>query len=547
MLTKESMQKMKEDELCRKVLLPLFTEMGFQDVFYNHGGAGEQGKDIVFWKKDELQSRINYAVVVKATTITGQAKSGKGTAGEVATQIQQAFGSEYLDPITSESQIVHECWVVTNQKILKEGETAIKSIIKASNLDRHVRFIDGDRLWERVEQYLASQTLMGKFDKFQKELLDIDTHYQPVIQISGEEMNLSFREKFKGASEEKPLKFGFSFQFPDSPAGQAAKLALERHVATGAPVTISSEFIQSIEYPEVVRSLFGADGIESPTLQISALSNGHHFVARIEIECDDGDTFNLDHVDFIVTQSGMEEATFESVESASIIKTKLVLNVLKRTANLSWRYELPNRTYSSTQFLQVNEFQNCISKPFNLRVISKELGVEVFAQRSENGMASPPSQFHLTMFRALDKLQRKANKPLMIPVRDLTDEEVKELSQLIHIVHNGKIKGQWTEFNITLHDFSDEGFKGLSEPALFFRLVGEEVENIFDTELSLGEVETIYRNARVSNLEEVRRAYQVGERNLELHIVAIDGEAEAEKTYFDFVTNEMPEETGKVE
>lgn len=547
MLTKESLQNMKEDELCRKVLLPLFKEMGFRDVFYYHGGAGEQGKDIVFWKPDELQSRINSAVVVKATTITGQAKNGKGSAGEVATQIQQAFGSEYLDPVTSEPQVVHKCWVVTNKKIPKEGETAIKSVIKASNLDRLVRFIDGDRLWELVEQYMASQTLMGKFDKIQKELTDVDAHYQPVIQISGEEMNLSFKEKYTGASEEKPLRFGFSFQFPDTPAGQAARLALEHHFATGAPVTISPEFIQSIEYPEIVKSLFGVEGIPRPALQVSPLSNGHHFIARIEIECDDGDTLNLEHVDFMVKQSGSEEATLENVESGSLIKIKLVLNTSIQTANLTFGYQLQNPSYSCAQLLQVIEFQNCISKPFNLRVVSKELGVQVFAQRSERGMASPPPKFHLRMYRALDKLQRKANKPLMIPMKDLTDEELREVNELIHIVENGRIKGKWSQFTITLDDFSDDGFKGLSEPALFFRLVGEEQESIFDTELPLGEVETIYRNARVSNLDEVRKAYNAGERNLELYIVAIDGESEVEKAYYDFVTDKTAEETGKEE
>jgi hypothetical protein len=538
MLTKEIIQKMKEDELSQKVLIPLFREMGFQDVVYYHGGAGEQGKDIVFWEHDKLQTRKNYAVVVKATNITGQAKAGKGTAGEVATQIQQAFGDDYLDSVTSESQTVHECWVVTNLKISKEGETSIKSVMKASNYHRHVRFINGDKLWELVEKHLARQTLMGKFQMIQKEISNVDSHYVPVIQLSGEEMNLGLREKFKGAAEEKPLDFNFSFQFPETPAGQAAKVALDQHFATGAPVSISPEFISSIEYPELIKSLFGADDIQTPTLEISPLSNGHHFVARIEIECDDGDKFNIDHVDFVVKHSGTEEATLENIESASILKIKLVVNMTKHTAKLTFGWHLPNQTYSCAQLLQILEFQNCSSKPFNLRVISKEFGLEVFSQRSEQGTTSSPPKFHLSLYRVLDKLQRKSNKLIMIPIRALTDDEIKDLSELIHIVHNGKITGKWTEFKVTLQDLSVDAFKALSEQAFFFRLVAEEVENIFATELPLGEVETVFRNGLIANLGEARKAYNSGERNVELHIVAQNGEAEFEKIYSEFASSE---------
>jgi hypothetical protein len=133
----------------------------------------------------------------------------------------------------------------------------------------------------------------------------------------------------------------------------------------------------------------------------------------------------------------------------------------------------------------------------------------------------------------------------MVPIRDLTNEELRELSELIRIVQNGRIKGKWTEFRVTLHDISADGFNGLAEPALFFRLVGGEVENIFDTELPLGDVESIFRNARVGNLDEVKKAYAAGEKELELHIIAIGGEAEVEKTYLDFISEEIPEETGR--
>lgn len=73
---------------------------------------------------------------------------------------------------------------------------------------------------------------------------------------------------------------------------------------------------------------------------------------------------------------------------------------------------------------------------------------------------------------------------------------------------------------------------------------GSEVENIFDVELPLGVSESVFRNGLISNLSEVREAYASGIRDIELQIVAQDGEADFEKTYRDFVENSSDENAG---
>lgn len=76
---------MKEKELQRNVLVPLFEACGYQDVEI-HQGTTEAGKDLVMWKAGDLGERINYAVVVKAKPISGKA-AGKSSAAEVRFQI----------------------------------------------------------------------------------------------------------------------------------------------------------------------------------------------------------------------------------------------------------------------------------------------------------------------------------------------------------------------------------------------------------------------------------------------------------------------------
>lgn len=91
-MTRDQLSKLKEAPLRTEVLIPLFRAMGFRDVRLHHGGPLEQGKDIVMWRPGPLGDRVNYAVVVKAGNVNGRAQ-GAGSAGEVATQVQQCFGS----------------------------------------------------------------------------------------------------------------------------------------------------------------------------------------------------------------------------------------------------------------------------------------------------------------------------------------------------------------------------------------------------------------------------------------------------------------------
>jgi len=70
-LTRTRLASMTEDEL-QKVLVPLFEAMGFQNVEI-HQGNTELGKDLVIWKLGDLGERVNYAVLVKAKTVTGKA------------------------------------------------------------------------------------------------------------------------------------------------------------------------------------------------------------------------------------------------------------------------------------------------------------------------------------------------------------------------------------------------------------------------------------------------------------------------------------------
>src|SRR5688500_12504379 len=98
-LTREIVEAMDEATLRRDVLIPLFKAMGFNGVHEYHG-SGERGKDIIMWSDDKLGQRTNYAVIVVAERLSGNARGGKGSAAKVYFQVQEAFGSGYKDLLT---------------------------------------------------------------------------------------------------------------------------------------------------------------------------------------------------------------------------------------------------------------------------------------------------------------------------------------------------------------------------------------------------------------------------------------------------------------
>jgi hypothetical protein len=95
---------MKEKELLRYVLVPLFEACGFHDVEV-HQRTTEVGKDLVMWRlgMGELcRSR-------QAKPISGKA-AGKSSAAEVRFQIEQAFSSEWYDSKTTQVQRAERCF-----------------------------------------------------------------------------------------------------------------------------------------------------------------------------------------------------------------------------------------------------------------------------------------------------------------------------------------------------------------------------------------------------------------------------------------------------
>jgi hypothetical protein len=504
LLSKEIIQNMNEDRLCLEVLIPLLQAIKFSDVTYTHGGAGEQGKDIVCWKEDELGSRRNYALVVKAVKVTGKAKVAKGTAGEIITQIQQCFGEPYLDPITSEPQLVHQCWVISNQEISKEAEKAIRSGITPATLDRNVQFIDGDRLWLYIEKYMPLSAIWSKLEDVGKTLDQIDTHYQPKVTLEpNSNIHFELVEKFPGAAKEKPITISTIFQFPKTPEGDAARKAFEMTYKTGEPAEIPLQYLQSINLPDFLAPLVNLETIQKGVLSIGEVVSSPHIFVRIRVMCDDGDTAEIEYFDLAAKWSGHQKITLENKELGNPFHIELEIIPEQKVANFKITTK-KSEWINVFQLFNLFNFQNCISKPCKLIILNRENNLPIFSQTSQ-GIGESVDTALLEELKDLITIQNRVKIPINIPTRELSEDERRSIAHLRAILHKPKWTKDWEYLDV---EISPEGIEDFLETIgnqddLFFRVTEEEQEELFCVIIPIGEVQLTYRHARVENIDEL--------------------------------------------
>ncbi len=435
--TREEIRQMKEDKLRQNVLIPLFKQMSFQDVFEYHGGPQEQGKDIVMWRAEEFRERTNFAVVVKATRITGQA-AGQSSANEVSFQITQAFGDPFRDRITGEERRVQECIVVSSREISKEAVESISSFLRSSNLEARTTFWDGDKLWALIEKYFPAWFHLNELIEMQKCFDSIDPHYRLTVNTAGSGIKVSVEGKPE-VDNPPPLRIGLKLSFPPTVEGQEKLRQFEAHLKTGAPVSIPESFLEAVELPEVLKKLFG-DARKFSKVEIGAAVQGSPIRAAVEVISNDGETVSLSPTELKVKQAGSDEITFSNEDQNLPWTVLFVCNFAKKRGNLTFAFNYEGANVHMA--LQVLRFHRAFTKPGSLRITDTVTGIELVNGRSGES-ASPNSALEekwIDLFRQLDFIQNKTHTLINFPATTISGSEVHEIYEVAEILRTGKAR-----------------------------------------------------------------------------------------------------------
>ena len=131
-------QNLKENELREKVLIPLFSKMGFIDPILHHHN-NEKGKDIIIKEFDTKFKETKYlAVVVKAGNVNGSA-SGNSSYFTLLNQVRQALNEPYKHIYDLKEVNIDEVIIVISGKFLPTSLESIFGTLKQERLDKSIR------------------------------------------------------------------------------------------------------------------------------------------------------------------------------------------------------------------------------------------------------------------------------------------------------------------------------------------------------------------------------------------------------------------------
>ena len=484
--TKDLVSTLDENDLRTKVLVPLFQAMGFRDVFHYHGGALEHGKDIVMWKPDDLDQRINYAVVVKAKRITGQT-SGPSSAAEVLFQIHQCLDSPYQDPVTGSEQRAQRCWVVSSKEIGKEALAALGGSLQQSRADALTTFIGLERLWELIQKYLGPATATGKLFAVQQMFNNVSEHHRIVVSTQGGRVSLSTEPKHPAADSVEPLAFSGRFVFPDSPEGRLMLEAFQEHLRTGSPVTLTRPYIREFNIPGFLRPFLDPLGEGVTELIIGSRRSDRSFVANIHIRNSDDQT-SLLAIEFNAVQVGTEQIIFDNAHQKAPWYFRITVNFSEHKISVTHRanYE----SVGVKRILEGVRFQRAMASGGRFAIEHVDTGLEVAAAELTKGTFPFPDPRWVELLEALAFIQERLRKPMVVPDRDITGTEAAIVLELMHKMKSGKanLPGGVVSFTVE-REGAERIIQQLeSDGSLSLMWTAHETESAIGNEIDMGPV-----------------------------------------------------------
>ncbi len=139
----------KESDFTIKILLPLFRNLGFSNVKYNHGNK-EYGKDITFSRRSEFDEYEYYGVQVKYGDVSGGAS---GDVNELVAQAIDAFKMPFYDVYSRNRVRISKLIIAVSGKFTLNAIEKIIEGITDYPLKNNLIFIDGEKIQTLLERY----------------------------------------------------------------------------------------------------------------------------------------------------------------------------------------------------------------------------------------------------------------------------------------------------------------------------------------------------------------------------------------------------------
>ena len=504
MITRTKLAMMKEKELQRHVLVPLLEACGFNDVEV-HQGTTEVGKDLVMWRSGDLGERLNYAVVVKAKPISGKA-AGKSSAVEVRFQIEQAFSSEWYDSKTTQVQRADRCFVVCSKEIKKEAISAIQGVLSANNLDKITRFIDGDELWELVQQHMPERAVFDKLEELQQTLDAASPDYKMVAKTTGE---LIIEPRSVEKLPAQPL-VRIIVDFPDTEEGREAKEKFNQTLSTGEPATIASPYLTGLEMADFLIPFVGQINPDQAKLVVLPIEIGPTRV-DLSLESSDGSNTKLDFVE-LKGFRGDEILTLHNQHQSVPYKLKMMVDFKNKSIN--WSFSIEDGVHNVKPKLDALSFWMAVAAGGTLIISHRDTGLLIAKQSVADGSIPLQDPIFLEVLEKLTTIQLKTRQPINVPSK-FSREIIEEIFSTFVKVDTGKgvYRADKISFPANVQLASNLlKYLGNGETGnLFYNTMSEQTVKLFDAEINLGNALFLMNKVSLDPCEAARLKSELAE------------------------------------
>jgi len=470
---------MKEKELQRDVLVPLFEAWGFHDVEVYQGNT-EAGKDLVMWRPGDLNERLNYAVVVKAKPITGKA-TGKSSAAEVRFQIEQAFSSEWYDSKTTQAQRADRCFVICSKEIKKEAIAAIQGVLNTNNLEKVTRFIDGDELWELVQRHTPERAVFAKLEELQQTLDAASPDYRLVAKTTGE---LIIEPRSSEKLPAKPL-LQVTVDFPNTEEGREAKEQFDRQLSTGEPAAITSPYLTGLEMADFLIPFVGQINPDQMKLVLLPSEIGPTGV-ELSLESSDGSSTKLDFIE-LKGFRGNEILTLHNQHQSVPYKFRMVVDFKNKSINFSFSIE--KGVHNVKPKLDALRFWMAWAAGGTFTISHRDTGLLIAKQSVAAGSIPLQDPILLEIVEKLTTIQLKTRQAINAP-SEFSRKVIEQIFSTVVKVDTGK--GLYRTDKITFPanvQLASNLLKYLGNGEvgnLFYNTMSEQTVKLFGTVINLG-------------------------------------------------------------
>ena len=418
--TAESMANLNEEPFRKVVIIPLLNELGLQGVFHWHGGSMELGKDVIARDTDRLGLRRNIAIVAKKGGISKDPKFS-----EVVNQVNQALNLTFEDPVNSEEQIVHECWIMANGRIPKETRKRLNGVI-GPNFAR-VKILDIDDIWQEWRKHFPA-TVAEHLAQIQPILNEPDSPLQVEVSLMKDQIRYSYSATDAETYEKNPIRFHMDFEFPDSPEGLELLNSLQHSLKTGEEVTLPTG-VAKIRWPDAFAKSFdklGGNPIDDLlSFTISSIPSGRGSLLRLDFVLDDMIVESLDSLDMKELQSGTAEVTLTNADQQIPVLVRQRLSLADRTVDFN--FSLKDRPVPAYWFLKFHKILDAIASGATVQVTDLATGIQLPVGSFSNVDHPEVPSAMIEFAENLVKFQRRANVLVQVPDFPFSDADVEAI------------------------------------------------------------------------------------------------------------------------